>query len=108
MIAAFAVSGTAKSFAASSAKRIDLSGGPIEPGAGTRTALFFISSHTMQTVKRPAAGHVGHGRKTAALAKLDGRTNRIAARQSKQAAPLPRCSVHRRCLLCQRAVIGPF
>jgi hypothetical protein len=60
MIAAFAVSGTAKSFAASSAKRIDLSGGPIEPGAGTRTALFFISSHTMQTVKRPAAGAEGY------------------------------------------------
>src|ERR1700677_864929 len=50
MIAAFAVSGTAKSFDASSAKRIDLPGAAIEAGAGTRIALFFISSHTLQKV----------------------------------------------------------
>jgi hypothetical protein len=60
MIAAFAVSGTAKALDASSAKRIDLSGGPIEAGAGTGTALFFISSHTLQKVKRPAAGAEGY------------------------------------------------
>jgi len=60
MIAAFAVSGTAKVFDVSSAKRIDLSGAPIAAGAGTRTALFFIASHTLQTVKRPAAGAEGY------------------------------------------------
>jgi hypothetical protein len=60
MIAAFAVSGTAKALDASSAKRIDLSGGPIEAGAGTGRALFFISSHTLQKVKRPAAGAEGY------------------------------------------------
>jgi catechol 2,3-dioxygenase-like lactoylglutathione lyase family enzyme len=66
LLAAFAVSGTAKSFDASSAKRIDLSGQPSEAGgriqaaAGTRTALFFIASHTLQKVKRPAAGAEGY------------------------------------------------
>ncbi|MGA2849834.1 MAG: glycosyl hydrolase, partial [Terracidiphilus sp.] len=59
-IAAFVVAGTEKSFDAARAKRIDLRGGPIASGAGTQTALFFIASHTLQTVKRPAAGAEGY------------------------------------------------
>jgi hypothetical protein len=59
-IAAFAVSGTEKAFDAATAKRIDLKGGPIVAGAGTQTVLFFIASHTLQTVKRPAAGAEGY------------------------------------------------
>jgi hypothetical protein len=60
LIAAFAVSGTERAFDVPSARRIDLSGASIEAGTGTRTAIFFISSHTLQTVKRPAAGAEGY------------------------------------------------
>ncbi|MGD0859536.1 MAG: glycosyl hydrolase [Terracidiphilus sp.] len=60
MIAEFAVSGTEKSFDPASAVRIDLATGSIPPAAGTRTALFFIASHTLQQVKRPAAGAEGY------------------------------------------------
>jgi hypothetical protein len=60
LIAAFAVSGSAKEFDPASAKRIDLSTGSVEASAGTQTALFFIESHTQQMVKRPAAGAEGY------------------------------------------------
>jgi hypothetical protein len=60
LIAAFAVSGTAKEFDAASAKRIDLSTGPVAGAPGSQTALFFIATHTLQTVKRPAAGAEGY------------------------------------------------
>lgn len=60
LIAEFAVSGTEKSFDPASAVRIDLATGSIPPAAGTRTALFFIASHTQQQVKRPAAGAEGY------------------------------------------------
>jgi hypothetical protein len=59
LIAAFAVSGTAKAFDPASARRIDLNTGVIPPATGTRTALFFIASHTRQAVKRPAVGAEG-------------------------------------------------
>jgi hypothetical protein len=59
LIAAFAVSGSAKEFDPSSAKRIDLTTGSVA-AAGTQTALFFIASHTLQVVKRPAAGAEGY------------------------------------------------
>jgi hypothetical protein len=59
LIAAFAVSGTEKSFDPATARRIDLNTGAVPPGTGTRTALFFIASHTRQMVKRPAAGAEG-------------------------------------------------
>ncbi|MGD0789363.1 MAG: glycosyl hydrolase [Terracidiphilus sp.] len=59
LIAAFAVSGTEKSFDPASAVRIDMASGAIPAGTGARTALFFIASHTRQQVKRPAAGAEG-------------------------------------------------
>ena len=59
LIAAFVVTGTDKSFEASSAQRIDTSTWAIPAGAGTRTALIFIASHTKQTVKRAAFGAEG-------------------------------------------------
>jgi hypothetical protein len=59
LIAAFAVSGTEKSFPLASARRIDLSTHSIPPGSRAQTALFFIASHTRQAVKRPAAGAEG-------------------------------------------------
>ena len=59
-VAAFAVSGTMKSFDPTTAQRIDLSAGTVPPAAGLRTAIFFLSSHTRQTVKRPAVGAEGY------------------------------------------------
>lgn len=60
LIAAFAVSGTAKSYDAASAKRFDPATGSVPKGTGTRTALFFIASHTRQAVKRAAVGAEGY------------------------------------------------
>ena len=60
LIAAFAVAGTEKAFDPSSAKRIDLATDSVDPGVGARTALFFMASHTLQRVKRPAAGAEGY------------------------------------------------
>ena len=60
LIAAFAVSGTERSFDPATAVRIDLASGSIPSSTGTQTALFFIASHTRQTVKRPAAGAEGY------------------------------------------------
>jgi len=60
MIAAFAVTGTEKSFDPATAVRIDPASGSIPSGTDPRTALFFIASHTLQTVKRPAAGAEGY------------------------------------------------
>ncbi|MGA2348799.1 MAG: glycosyl hydrolase [Terracidiphilus sp.] len=60
LIAAFAVSGTEKSFDPTTARRIDLTTGSVGVISGTQTALFFIASHTRQTVKRPAAGAEGY------------------------------------------------
>ena len=60
MIAAFTVAGTEQSFDPASAVRIDLASGSVPAGTGTRTALFFIASHTRQQVKRPAAGAEGY------------------------------------------------
>ena len=58
-IAAFAVAGTEKSFDPASAKRLDLAGDSISTSENAGTALCFISSHTRQMVKRPAAGAEG-------------------------------------------------
>jgi len=60
LIAAFAVTGTEKSFDPASAQRIDLETGNIPDAAGTRTALVFVASHTRQAVKRAAAGAEGY------------------------------------------------
>ncbi len=59
-VAAFAVSGTAKEFDPASAKRIDLTTGSVASDEGAQTALYFIASHTLQKVKRPAAGAEGY------------------------------------------------
>ncbi|MDR3727746.1 MAG: glycosyl hydrolase [Terracidiphilus sp.] len=59
ILAAFAVTGTEKSFDPASAQRINLETGTIPAAAGTRTALVFVASHTRQAVKRAAAGAEG-------------------------------------------------
>ena len=60
LIAAFAVTGTEQSFDPATARRIDLSNLTPPAVAGAQTALFFIASHTRQTVKRPASGAEGY------------------------------------------------
>jgi hypothetical protein len=59
LIAAFAVSGTAKDFDPASARRIDPATNAVPPAKETQTALFFIASHTRQAVKRPGVGAEG-------------------------------------------------
>lgn len=59
LIAAFVVNGTENRFDTTSARRFDPTGGGLPPGNGDRIALYFIASHTRQTVKRPAAGAEG-------------------------------------------------
>jgi hypothetical protein len=58
-IAAFLVNGSPKSFDASSAKEIDPTASAIPSSSSTQTALYFISSHTRQAVKRAAFGAEG-------------------------------------------------
>lgn len=60
LIAAFAVTGTAKHFDAASATRIDLAAANVPPALVGKTALFFIASHTRQQVKRAAYGAEGY------------------------------------------------
>lgn len=60
LIAAFAVNGTEKSFDPTTAARIDAITGSVPLGVGAQTALWFIASHTGQTVKRPAAEAEGY------------------------------------------------
>jgi hypothetical protein len=78
LIAAFAVSGTEKSFDPASAKRIDLTSGSVPGGAENHTALFFIASHTLQMVKRPAAGAEGYVLDHFARAAIDEHINDVA------------------------------
>jgi hypothetical protein len=59
-IAASIVSGEPKQWDASTAKPIPTTGGPITAVPAPRTALFFISSHTKQQVKRAAVGAEGY------------------------------------------------
>lgn len=60
LIAAFSVSGTAKAFDPASVERLDLSSEMRIQNAESRTALFFIASHTRQVVKRAASGAEGY------------------------------------------------
>ena len=60
LIAAFVVTGTEKSFDPATAQRIDMNTWAIPNGAGTRTALIFIASHTKMMVKRAAFGAEGY------------------------------------------------
>ncbi len=59
MIAGFLVSGTKDSFDPASAKQFDPAGPLPDAGDGS-TALYFISSHTRQMVKRAAFGAEGY------------------------------------------------
>jgi len=77
LIAAFAITGTDKSFNPASAVRIDPAA-PIPPSAAARTALFFIASHTLQTVKRPAAGAEGYVLDHFSRAAIDEHLNDVA------------------------------
>ena len=58
-IAAFLVNGTPKVFNPSSARQIDPNATMVPAPAGPQTALYFISSHTRQAVKRAAYGAEG-------------------------------------------------
>ena len=58
-IAAFVVNGTPKTFDPSPAKQIDPRSTTIPPSSTPQTALYFISSHTRQAVKRAAYGAEG-------------------------------------------------
>ncbi|MDE3162736.1 MAG: hypothetical protein KGL64_05705, partial [Acidobacteriota bacterium] len=60
LIAAFAVAGTERDFDPAKSQRIDLTSLTLAPGEGQRTAVFFIASHTFQTVKRAAVGAEGY------------------------------------------------
>ena len=79
LIAAFAITGTEKSFDPATARRIDLNTDSVPPGSGARTALFFISSHTLQTVKRPAVGAEGYVLDHFARAAIDEHLADVAA-----------------------------
>jgi hypothetical protein len=78
MIAAFAVSGTENSFDPSSATRFDPFTGLVPPGTGRRTALYFIASHTRQTVKRAAFGAEGYVLDHFSRAAIDEHLNDVA------------------------------
>src|SRR5262249_58359853 len=54
-----------------------------------------VGPSTCRQAKRTPAGHISHGRKTASFAKLDSRTDSIAASQSEKAATLSRSNLHR-------------
>lgn len=58
LIAAFLISGTEKSFDLATARRFDPAA-PLPAGFDNQTALYFISSHTGQMVKRAAFGAEG-------------------------------------------------
>ncbi|MGA8043603.1 MAG: glycosyl hydrolase, partial [Terracidiphilus sp.] len=60
IIAAFAVNGTEKSFDPAGARQIDLATGAVPKASGPQAAIFFIASHTRQTVKRAAMGAEGY------------------------------------------------
>ncbi len=79
LIAAFAVAGTERSFDPASAAPIDLATGVAPAGTGTRTALFFIAGHTLQMVKRPAAGAEGYVLDHFSRAAIDAHIANVAA-----------------------------
>ncbi len=60
VIAAFVVAGTGLDFDPATATRVDLSAGIVAAGRGQRTVVFFLASHTFQTVKRAAVGAEGY------------------------------------------------
>ena len=60
LVAAFQVAGIGQSYDPASARRIDANVDSLLPSSGQQTALFFISSHTRQMVKRAAFGAEGY------------------------------------------------
>jgi hypothetical protein len=78
LIASFAVDGPLGSFDPSTARRIDSTGRSSLPTLGNWTALFFIASHTRQTVKRPAYGAEGYVLDHFARAAIDEHLNDVA------------------------------
>lgn len=60
VIAAFIVAGTGRDFDPATATRVDLSAGTVSARSGPSTVVFFLASHTFQTVKRAAVGAEGY------------------------------------------------
>lgn len=77
MIAAFTINGTRESFDPANAKQIDPAS-RIAPRDGATTALYFISSHTGQMVKRAASGAEGYVLDHFARAAIDEHLNDVA------------------------------
>jgi hypothetical protein len=77
-IAAFQVSGTEKSFDPASTRRIDPAASSLPANTGPQTALYFIASHTGQTVKRAAFGAEGFVLDHFSRAAIDEHLNDIA------------------------------
>ena len=92
LIAAFAVLGTAKSFAPTTAKRIDPAA-PLPAATQPETVLFFIASHTRQMVKRPAAGAEGYVLDHFSRAAIDEHLTDVAAPLLKAFGSQPPYSV---------------
>jgi alpha-L-rhamnosidase len=78
VIAAFVVSGTAESFDPASARRFGALPSNPSPASGPQTVLFFIASHTGQTVKRPAFGAEGYVLDHFSRAAIDEHLNDVA------------------------------
>lgn len=77
-IAAFLISGTEESFDPGTAKRFDPTG-PLPADAESDTALYFISSHTGQMVKRAAFGAEGYVLDHFSRAAIDEHLTNVAA-----------------------------
>lgn len=92
LIAAFLVSGNEKSFDPATAKRFDPTG-PLPAGAEGETALYFISSHTRQMVKRAAFGAEGYVLDHFSRAAIDEHLTDVAAPLIKAFGSLPPYSV---------------
>jgi hypothetical protein len=92
-IAAFVVSGTAKSFDAATAVQLDRSGAMPSIGAGPHTLLYFIASHTGQQVKRAAFGAEGYVLDHFSRAAIDEHLNDVAAPLMKAFGNQPPYSV---------------
>ena len=78
-IATFVVSGTAKSFDASTAVQLDRRGAMPTISSGPHTLLYFIASHTGQQVKRAAFGAEGYVLDHFSRAAIDEHLNDVAS-----------------------------
>ena len=78
LIASFIVNGTAKSFDAVTAVKLDAAGSAPNLEAGPHTVFYFISSHTGQQVKRAAFGAEGPVLDHLSRAAIDEHLNDVA------------------------------